>query len=157
MDELGNKNESTLIFQSKNTFFSCTNIILMFSIVRSSSVYSGLSHTRIMGRRPPFQIWSNPAYIYLLLSLSLFTSIQYTEQSQVMLLHELPRMHEHISASFFKFLQRFKLKTIWRSVPGSSGRNFIITIRWSSTSLVWDNQLLCSNLFISLQWSDGQR
>ena len=54
MDELGNKNESTLIFQSKNTIFSCTNIILIFSIVRSSSVYSGLSHTRSMGSRPLF-------------------------------------------------------------------------------------------------------
>ena len=103
MDELGNKNESTLIFQSKNTIFSCTNIILIFSIVRSSSVYSGLSHTRSMGSRPLFSDLEQSrlhTYIYYF-HFPLFTSIQRTEQSQVMLLLQKFCMNYHVCMNTF--------------------------------------------------------
>ena len=58
---------------------------LVISSVRSSSVYHGLPSSNPLLQI--FQIWSNPACIYIHNSLSF--SVQYTEQNQAILLHEL--------------------------------------------------------------------
>ena len=73
-----------------------SKIIIIISSVMSSSVHHGLLYIHIHTIMP--------IYIHNLLSLSF--SVQYTEQNQAILLHELhwQRMHVQISIRFFRFL-----------------------------------------------------
>ena len=78
---------------------------ILFSSVRSSSVYHGLLHTS--GHFSKFFKFGAILPIYIHNSLSLSFSLQYTEQNQAILLHELhwQRMHVQISSRFYKVLQ----------------------------------------------------
>ena len=96
-------------------------IICFVSSVRSSNVYPGLVN---------FQIWSNPAYIYIYFCFdSIFKIQNRTRQCFCMNYIDL-----HFSAFYISSNSTgspiqlvLKFRTIcWRSVSGSSRRNFII-------------------------------
>ena len=87
------------------------DIVLLLAPFRSSSVYHGLLHTQ---QQPLFQ-WRIPVdsialslftnnetamlRIYIYNSLSLSLSVQYREQNQARLLHELHLQHMHVQIS----------------------------------------------------------
>ena len=74
--------------------------------VRSSSVHHGLIEIQQQQQGHFFRFFKIGAIlpIYIHNSLSLSLSVQYTEQNQAILLHELHRMHV-LSSRFYKVLQ----------------------------------------------------
>ena len=91
----------------KSTFASICSITRLISSVRSSSVHHGLIEIQQQQQQGHFFRFFKigailPIYIHNSLSLSL--SVQYTEQNQAILLHELHRMHV-LSSRFYKVLQ----------------------------------------------------
>ena len=75
---------------------------ILFSSVRSSSVYHGLLHTS--GHFSKFFKFGAILPIYIHNSLSLSFSVQHTEQNQVILLHACMYKFLKVSTRFFRFL-----------------------------------------------------